>query len=226
MIGVIAFTSVFYHNTCLVMSDKPITTYQTETTSSKETGVTINKDIPSAKEVKRKKKQKKKNKPKKTVMYATTSLNVRKKPNTKSKIVFTLRRGDKVIRIANGKDWDTIKVDGKKYYVRDKYISKTKPKSSSKKALYTPSQFRQEGRIEWGKWEWTWYSQKVLPGGGLKIPGRHVDENNYICDKDDYICLASSVLSKGTVIDTPFGKQGKIYDCGCAANVIDVYTNF
>ena len=71
-------------------------------------------------------------------------------------------------------------------------------------ALYTPGQFQNLGVIYYGDYRWTWYSERVLPGGGLKIPGRHNDENGYICDEDGYICLASSTLSKGTILNTPF----------------------
>lgn len=99
-------------------------------------------------------------------------------------------------------------------------------KSNSDTALYSASQFRNMGVIYWGNWKWTYYSENILPGYGLSIPGRHNDENGYICDENDYICLASSSLSKGVVIDTPFGKQGKIYDCGCAYDTIDVYTSW
>ena len=93
-------------------------------------------------------------------------------------------------------------------------------------ALYTPSQFQNLGVIYYGDYRWTWYSERVLPGGGLKIPGRHNDENGYICDEDGYICLASSTLSKGTILNTPFGKQGKIYDSGCAVGTVDVYVSW
>ena len=82
------------------------------------------------------------------------------------------------------------------------------------------------GVIYWNGWRWTWYSEKVLPGGGLNIPGRHADSSGYICDDNDYICLSSSSLSKGTVITTPFGKSGKVYDSGCASDTIDVYVNW
>ena len=93
-------------------------------------------------------------------------------------------------------------------------------------ALYTPGQFQNLGVIYYGDYRWTWYSERVLPGGGLKIPGRHNDENGYICDEDGYICLASSTLSKGTILNTPFGKQGKIYDSGCAVGTVDVYVGW
>ena len=86
--------------------------------------------------------------------------------------------------------------------------------------------FQYRGVIHWGGYKWTWYSKLILPGEGLKIPVRHVDENGYICYENDYICLASSDLSKGTVVSTPFGKDGKIYDCGCASGTLDVYVHW
>lgn len=93
-------------------------------------------------------------------------------------------------------------------------------------ALYTPSDFQNMGIINWGGWCWTFYSQQAMPGEGLIIPGRHVDYNGYVCDENDYICLASSSLDKGTVVDTPFGKMGKVYDCGCLNYILDVYVDW
>lgn len=97
---------------------------------------------------------------------------------------------------------------------------------SAGEVFYSASEFKVIGVIRWNGWRWTWYSEKVLPGGGLKIPGRHNDDNGYVCDENDYICVASSTLSKGTIIDTPLGKKGKVYDTGCAADVIDVYVSW
>lgn len=91
---------------------------------------------------------------------------------------------------------------------------------------YSASDLQSSGVIYWGGWRWTWYSQNVLLGGGLSIPGRHVDESGYVCDENDYICLAATSLSQGAVVDTPFGKQGKVYDSGCAYGTLDVYTAF
>jgi hypothetical protein len=71
----------------------------------------------------------------------------------------------------------------------------------------------------------TWYSQKVLPGGGLKIPGRHVNNEGFVCDRDGYICVSSSTYPKGTVIETSRG-MGKVYDSGCAPGVLDIYVNW
>ena len=71
----------------------------------------------------------------------------------------------------------------------------------------------------------TWYSQRVLPGGGLRIPGRHVNSEGFVCDKDGYICIASSDYKKGTIIETSRG-MGKVYDCGCASGILDLYVNW
>ena len=94
------------------------------------------------------------------------------------------------------------------------------------KAKYSAKYFKRMGVIRWKGWKWTWYSQKVLRGGGLKIKGRHVDKHGYVCDWKNRIVLSSSKLKKGTVIKTPFGKKGRVYDTGCPRNVIDVYTNW
>ncbi len=98
--------------------------------------------------------------------------------------------------------------------------------SYKKDTFYSASKFMALGVIKWNGWKWTYYSEKVLPGKGLEIPGRHNDSEGYVCDENDYICLSSSSLSKGTVIDTPFGKQGKVYDTGCPMNVVDVYVSW
>lgn len=91
---------------------------------------------------------------------------------------------------------------------------------------YSPSDLEFSGRLYWGGWSWTWYSERILPGEGLSIPGRYTDENGFVCDESGYICLASGSLSKGTVVETPFGRSGKVYDCGCAADTLDVYVNW
>ena len=91
---------------------------------------------------------------------------------------------------------------------------------------YTPNEFYNMGIIEWGGWFWTYYSEVYMPGTALPIPGRWTDENGYVCDENNYICLASSSLPKGTIVDTPFGKMGKVYDCGCLSYILDVYVNW
>ncbi len=71
----------------------------------------------------------------------------------------------------------------------------------------------------------TYYSQRVLPGGGLKIPGRHVNSEGFVCDEEGYICVASNDFAKGTVVETSRG-IGKVYDCGCANGTLDLYVNW
>lgn len=107
--------------------------------------------------------------------------------------------------------------------------TKSRPVSrgpSSSSASYSLSQFKFHGVVNWGGFKFTYYSQSVLPGGGLRIPGRHVNSNGYVADENGYIVLASSYsVPMGTVINTPFGGPGKVYDrCGnCSVNWYDVY---
>ena len=56
---------------------------------------------------------------------------------------------------------------------------------------------------------------------------KDVDENGYVCDENGYICLASDSLDKGTVVYTPLGKDGKVYDCGPGSDdILDVYVSW
>ena len=73
----------------------------------------------------------------------------------------------------------------------------------------------------------TYYSERVLPGGSLNIPGRHAADDGTIRDGDGYICVAanSSYLSRGAIVKTSLG-PAKVYDSGCAAGTIDIYTNW
>ena len=96
------------------------------------------------------------------------------------------------------------------------------PTKSATTKLYSLPQFMSAGVINWQGYKFTYYSQQVLPGGGLVIPGRHVNKDGYVSDKDGYIVLAGSA-PKGTVYDTPFGYKGKIYDRGTVGNHLDVY---
>ena len=88
--------------------------------------------------------------------------------------------------------------------------------------LYSLEEFLFIGRVYWGEYEFTYYSESVLPGGGLDIPGRTVNELGYVVDIDGYIVLAND-CEKGTIIDTPFGYKGKVYDRGTYGNHFDVY---
>lgn len=72
---------------------------------------------------------------------------------------------------------------------------------------------------------YTWYSEQVLPGGGLDIPGRYTDEEGFVRDETGNIAVASSDHEKGTAVDTPFG-PGVVYDTGCASGTVDIYVGW
>jgi hypothetical protein len=93
-------------------------------------------------------------------------------------------------------------------------------------AAYSPSDLRQAGAFTWNGWKWTYYSERILPGNGLWIPGRYTDSDGFVCDENGYICLASTSVSRHTTLITPFGRIGKVYDTGCAYGVMDVYVNW
>lgn len=120
-------------------------------------------------------------------------------------------------------------IDPTQTLVTDGELSNTDTDSSSGATSYptyntgalTPS----KGVVFYNGHRETYYSQKVLPGGGLSIPGRHVAEDGTIRDADGYICVASSDLTWGTVVETSLG-TAKVYDCGCASGTIDIYTDW
>ncbi len=73
----------------------------------------------------------------------------------------------------------------------------------------------------------TYYSQKVLPGGGLNIPGRHIAKDGTVRDKNGYICVAAhgKYLKQGQKVMTSLG-PGIVRDTGCSYRTIDVYVNW
>lgn len=98
------------------------------------------------------------------------------------------------------------------------------PKNTSN--AVSSSTFKQLGEIHHNGHRFTWYSEKVLPGGGLSIPGRHVNNNGYVCDENGYVALASCDYNQGTVLDTPLGIQGKVYDICPVSGTLDVYVSW
>ena len=95
--------------------------------------------------------------------------------------------------------------------------------TASSTGKYTLKDIRFLGVINWNGFKYTYYSQSVLPGGGLRIPGRHVSADGFVCDGDGYIVVAND-RPKGSVVPTPFGRDGKVYDRGTYGNHIDIYT--
>ena len=131
-------------------------------------------------------------------------------------------------RVTTTSETTEKKTNSKLVSVIEKEMSKTKERfkkeTTTAAAQYTPQEFRRAGVIYYNGWKFTYYSEKVLPGKGLRIPGRHSD-GNFVRDEDNYICVASSDLPKGAVVDTPFG-EGKVYDTGCPSGVIDIYCSW
>lgn len=95
--------------------------------------------------------------------------------------------------------------------------------SSVNGGFMTVPQMKSRGVVYYNGWRFTYYSETVLPGNGLNIPGRHVSDGK-VCDADGYICVASSTLPKGTIVDSPLG-TGRVYDSGCAANTLDLFVH-
>lgn len=180
-----------------------------------------------------------------TTMYSKVGLNIRKEPNLNSEIVDVVSINTELQIVDNSDDgeWTKIKKDEDYYYVASKYLSTEKTKIETKKEKPITSVnnsnsisksttnnntgvlTKSKGVNYFNGHRETWYSQKVLPGGGLKIPGRHVDNRGLVCDGDGYICVASDDYPKGTIVETSLG-TGKVYDCGCASGTIDIYTNW
>lgn len=125
------------------------------------------------------------------------------------------------------------KGDGKRELISENIVKEAKAKiievgtkkrpSTSSARIYSLRDLQFHGVINWSGYRFTYYSQRVLPGGGLNIPGRHINSAGFVADKDGYIVLANSA-PKGTVINTPFGYKGKVYDRGTYGNHFDVYT--
>ena len=81
--------------------------------------------------------------------------------------------------------------------------------------LYTESSERltaSKGALYFNGHKETYYSEKVLPGTGLRIPGRHVADDGTIRDEDGYICVAAdySFMPYGSVLITSLG-PAKVY---------------
>lgn len=86
---------------------------------------------------------------------------------------------------------------------------------------------KSKGVVRYNGHRETYYSQRVLPGQGLNIPGRHVADDGTIRDAEGYICVAAnpSFYPRHSILMISLG-PAKVYDCGCAYGTIDVYCNW
>ena len=92
----------------------------------------------------------------------------------------------------------------------------------------TSEEFRNYGIVNHNGECFTYYSELVLPGGGLEIPGRYTDWEGYVCDGEGYVVLATPneyAHPRGSTIELPTGRMGKFYDF-CPEGSIDVYVNW
>lgn len=184
-------------------------------------------------------------------------VNFRSKPSMKGKVLTVLQKGTAVeIRKKKG-NWYKITKSDQSGWMYEKYIVRKKRKGEatvgepesrrltvgepedsyfqgvklqySKKYKITsePLNSKMGVKIYKGHKE-TYYSEKVLPGGGLKIPGRHSNtEDGTVRDKEGFICVAAheDFMKKGTKLMTSLG-PAKVYDTGCAYGTIDIYVNW
>lgn len=96
---------------------------------------------------------------------------------------------------------------------------------------YTVEDFIYNGIIEMNGWRFTWYSEQVLPGEGLQIPGRWSD-GQFVRDENGFLCVACNDLEHGTHVSTPFGDAivydsvGYDFDGNYVTGVVDIYVSW
>lgn len=162
------------------------------------------------------------------------NLNVRKQPNTTSEIVGLLSKG-KIVKVKHtqNQNWDKIKYEDQICYVCNTYLEKVSKEELqqienilSSRAI-SLEEFHYKGIIDWNGWKWTYYLMSQFPGStSTPVQGRYVNDEGFVCDNEGYIILASVDLSPYTIVNTPFGYQGKVYDTGCPSGILDVYVNW
>lgn len=175
--------------------------------------------------------------------YTTTGVNIRAGASLESEIITTVSINTELQVVESEAEWTEVIEGENTYYIYSKYLSDKKTeipvtsRSNTERKITKNNNIetkgssssnpltKSKGVVYYNGHRETWYSQKVLPGGGLKIPGRHVDSRGLVCDGNGYICVASSDLAKGTIVETSLG-TGKVYDCGCASGTIDIYTDW
>lgn len=97
-------------------------------------------------------------------------------------------------------------------------------------ALYTYSSNRlsvSRGALYFNGHKETYYSEKVLPGNSLNIPGRHVADDGTIRDENGFICVAANpeYMPRHAILITSLG-PAKVYDTGCDYGTIDIYVSW
>lgn len=93
----------------------------------------------------------------------------------------------------------------------------------------SPEEFQDMGVVEYNGYYYTYYSELVMPGENLYIPGRWTDSDGFVRDENGYLCLAANTpetMDRFSYVDTPWG-TGVIYDYGTGNDIyIDVYVGW
>lgn len=165
-------------------------------------------------------------------MYTTDAVNLRDAPGMDSNIITVLSINTEVKKIGEDGEWSKIQwSETEIYYIYSTYLSyeKTEIVVQTQPSYNMPSGggvlTKSKGVNYFNGHKETWYSQRVLPGPGLRIPGRHVADDGTIRDENNYIVVASSDYAWGTIVETSLG-TGKVYDSGCDSGIIDIYTDW
>ena len=174
------------------------------------------------------------------IAKTTTELNVREQPNKEAEIIDVLSKDTRVEAYESGNpDWNKIKFDDYTGYVYNAYLVEEDtviPFGKEEKEIFSPTvgktvyskeEFIYAGIINWNGWNWTYYTLSEWPGQtSTPVEGRYVNNTGFVCDPDGYVILASADLSPYTVVETPFGITGKVYDTGCPSGYLDVYVDW
>ena len=174
-----------------------------------------------------------------------TDLNVRQYPNKDAEIIDVLPEGKQIkVSESSKPNWNKVELNGYDGYVYNAYLLAEEDDSiaiptteteaetnesidTTSEKIYTKEEFIHYGIINWNGWNWTYYLMSMFPGStSTPCPGRWVNDDGFVCDPDGYIILASVDLPPYTVVETPFGYIGKVYDTGCPSGILDVYTNW
>lgn len=170
-----------------------------------------------------------------TVKVVTTDLNVRQAPNKDSQIIDVLPQGLIINSITSTENpnWDKLECENYIGYIYNTYL--VQENSSSKEEIspikiqkiFSKEEFQYAGIINWGGWQWTYYLMSQFPGStSTPVENRYINSDGFVCDGDGYIILASVDLPPYTIVQTPFGYTGKVYDTGCPSGILDVYVDW
>ena len=147
-----------------------------------------------------------------TTVYSTTTLNVRSGPGTSYSIITSMKKGQSAVKTGASGSWYKVSVNGKTGYVSSKYITTTKPSSSS-----TPAS--SGSKTYMGNFKLTFYA-----GDSTTASGRTPRVNHTIAADTSVLPMYSQVYIEGwgtyTVEDRGGAIKGKRIDIFVANNSI------